>query len=272
MGALRNALNGVLAGFGYRIAKIGRNDMSAVTELRQRLGAYVEEQTHGMVLGGPFEGMKLPPVDAWGGNDRSPRLLGTYEADLHAALETEIARAPGWVLNVGAADGYYAVGLARRLPNAKIVAYDLLPAALEATRQAAVRNAVEARFRFEGGFGPKSLPALAPGERAFVFMDCEGCEVALCESIPLPAFANISLLIESHDFIVPGIGDRLVAHFAPTHVGVKIREAGRDPNRFAMLQKFGSFERWLAVTEDRPETMDWVWLVPRAWPSPATAA
>lgn len=265
MGAFRNVLNAALSSFGYRLVRTTRNDMSSVTQLRRTLGAYVEQQTDGKVLTGPFVGMKLPPIDAWGANDRAPRLLGTYEADLHAALETEIARLPDWVLNIGAADGYYAVGLARRLPNAKIVAYDLLPAALEATRQSAMRNGVAPQFRFEPGFGPDTMPKREPGQKTFMFFDCEGCELALVEKFAMSDFAETSLLIESHDFIVPGIGDRLVAHFAPTHRGVKIREAGRNPNAFAMLQKMGSFERWLAVTEDRPETMDWIWLVPKSW-------
>lgn len=97
-----------------------------------------------------------------------------------------------------------------------------------------------------------------------MFVDCEGCEAAFCNAMPASAFARVSLLIESHDFIVPGIGARLAAHFAATHDVAFIREGGRDPNRFEILRKLGSFERLLAVTEDRPEAMDWLWIVPKA--------
>jgi hypothetical protein len=258
-------LNRGLASLGYRLVRIGRNDMSAVTALRRELGARIEAASGGTVMTGPFAGMRLPPVDAWGANDRAPRLLGTYEADLHAALEAEIARKPDWILNVGAADGYYAVGLARRIPDARVLAYDPLPEAREATRRAAALNGVEAQFAFEGAFSPQTFPKLAPGNRAFMFVDCEGCEASFCTAMEPSAFAQVSLLIESHEFIVPGISARLAAHFAATHFVTTIREGGRDPNRFEILRKLGSFERWLAVTEDRPEAMEWLWIVPKAW-------
>lgn len=257
-------MNRGLSRLGYRLVRMGRNDMSTVTELRRELGARIEAASGGAVMTGPFAGMKLPPVDAWGANDRAPRLLGSYECDLHPAIEAEITRKPGWIYNVGAADGYYAVGLARRLPEAQIVAYDPLPDARAATRRAAELNGVYgARWRFAAAFDPETFEPPGEGERGLMFVDCEGCEAAFCEAMPPSAFARISLLIESHDFIVPGIGTRLAAHFAPTHDVTIIREGGRDPNRFDILRKLGSFERLLAVTEDRPEAMDWLWIVPK---------
>ena len=67
---------------------------------------------HGLtVSGGPFAGLAYP--------DRAPislvpKLLGIYERELHGAIEAAIRAQPGLIVNVGAADGYYAVGLARR--------------------------------------------------------------------------------------------------------------------------------------------------------------
>lgn len=264
MGSFRTTLNRGLARLGYRLVRTDRNDMSAVTGLRRDLGARIEASCDGKVMTGPFTGMRLPPVDAWGANDRAPRLLGTYESDLHPAIEAEIARKPDWVFNIGAADGYYAVGFARRLPDARIVAYDPLPEARDATRRAAELNGVGGqRWQFAAAFDPETFQPPAEGERGLMFVDCEGCEASFCESIPASVFARISLLIESHDFIVPGIGKRLAAHFASTHDVKMIREGGRDPNRFEILRKLDGFERLLAVTEDRPEAMYWVWAVPK---------
>src|SRR4051795_10844916 len=64
---------------------------------------------HGLtVSGGPFAGLVYP--------DRTPislvpKLLGIYERELHGAIEAAIRAQPDVIVNVGAADGYYAVGL-----------------------------------------------------------------------------------------------------------------------------------------------------------------
>ena len=75
-----------------------------------------------MVLAGPFAGMRYETEAVH--SMHVPRLLGTYERELHASLE----RAPGMpylrVINIGCGEGYYAVGLAMRLPGAHVHAFD----------------------------------------------------------------------------------------------------------------------------------------------------
>src|SRR5262249_46123396 len=75
----------------------------------------------GGVVAGPFAGTKLllSPVSA---RLLPSYLLGTAELELHGAIEELVERSYRTVLNLGAADGYYAVGLARRLPSARVVA------------------------------------------------------------------------------------------------------------------------------------------------------
>src|SRR3954471_17960548 len=64
---------------------------------------------HGLtVSGGPFAGPTYParpPLPL------APKLLGIYERELHGAIEAAIRAAPETIVNVGSADGYYAVGL-----------------------------------------------------------------------------------------------------------------------------------------------------------------
>jgi predicted O-methyltransferase YrrM len=54
-----------------------------------------------------------------------PKLLGVYERELHDVLENLIAWGPDLVIDAGAAEGYYAVGLARRLPQSRIMAFEM---------------------------------------------------------------------------------------------------------------------------------------------------
>src|SRR4051794_23892795 len=68
---------------------------------------------HGLeVRHGPLAGMfYLPGLEATSG-DLVAKLLGAYEEELHRVLERWIASGAGTVIDVGSAEGYYAVGLA----------------------------------------------------------------------------------------------------------------------------------------------------------------
>jgi 2-polyprenyl-3-methyl-5-hydroxy-6-metoxy-1,4-benzoquinol methylase len=76
------------------------------------------------VLNGPFEGLKFPAMDIKEINLAS-KITGSYESELHAVVE-EICLTPYRdVLDVGCAEGYYAVGFARRLRQATVHAFDI---------------------------------------------------------------------------------------------------------------------------------------------------
>jgi hypothetical protein len=49
----------------------------------------------------------------------APKFLGTYERELYSVIERAIELAPRYVLNIGCAEGFYAVGLALRLQMPK---------------------------------------------------------------------------------------------------------------------------------------------------------
>lgn len=68
--------------------------------------------------------MDLSPESSWG-NHQVPYILGSYEEELHEVVEEIIARSPAVVVDIGAAEGYYAIGFARRLPKTTVFAIDL---------------------------------------------------------------------------------------------------------------------------------------------------
>jgi len=64
------------------------------------------------------------------------KLLGTYEKELQDAIRALEKKRFGRIINVGAAEGYYAVGLARNFPNVPVVAESTLPFGAPASRAA----------------------------------------------------------------------------------------------------------------------------------------
>src|SRR4051812_27066698 len=102
------------------------------------------------ILGGPFAGMDY--VDHATEGALMPRLLGTYESELHPHLATFAAEGLDDIVDVGCAEGYYAVGLARMMPAVTVHAFDIDEKARAACAELAGRNGVAERVRIGGEF------------------------------------------------------------------------------------------------------------------------
>jgi len=119
---------------------------------------------HGFsVQSGPFAGMALIGRPGWSESDAQPMLLGVFESELHSLLEEGVAERPDVVVNIGSADGYYAVGLARRLPDARVHAFDSSETAGANCREAARLNGVDARVEVHGAGDGAALRRVLAG-------------------------------------------------------------------------------------------------------------
>jgi hypothetical protein len=216
--------------------------------------------TGGVVQAGPFAGMKLLQDAAWRDGDVLPKLLGCYEAELHPAIERRITAGPKRILNVGAAEGYYSIGLARRLPDAEVISYETSDASRGFAAQAAAENQVRVDHRATCDLAELAAVTVEP---SFVVMDCEGAEARLLDPAAVPGLARCDILVECHDFFDRALTRTLVARLSPTHRIERIEEGPRDPNKNPWLRRFNSADRWLAVNEGRPETMHWLVCTPK---------
>jgi hypothetical protein len=232
---------------------------TATRARRQDLLSALVQQQGWVVQSGPFAGMVLPDRACWGDGDLLPKLLGCNEAELHAIIEDAIALAPDLVVNIGATEGYYAVGMARVLSASFVHAFDTEAKAQEICRQAAALNDVGSRVSVTGQCTPELLQAILPrGRTPLVIADCEGAERDLLDPQRVPALRNATLIVECHDYIDPSITQTLVDRLSGSHNLEGIREGGRDPNAMPFLQALDSLDRWLAVCEYRPRMMHWL--------------
>lgn len=237
---------------------------TATRSRRQDLLAALVGQQGWIVQSGPFAGMVLPDRASWGDGDLLPKLLGVYEAELHPVIDEIAAAAPDLIVNVGAAEGYYAIGMARLLPGTFVLAFDTEPRSQEICRQAAALNDVGVRVAVAGQCTPDLLQAILPrGRTPVVICDCEGYERTLIDPQRVPALRTAVLVVECHDFVDASTTQTLVDRLSPSHTLIRIREGARDPNELPFLQGLDSLDRWLAVCEYRPSTMHWLVARPR---------
>ena len=234
---------------------------SAVSKARRReLSSELSERFGNMVLSGPFKGMILPVERSWAGDgDFAPKLIGSYESNINDALQEAVARNPDIVINVGCAEGYYTVGLARLLPNATIHAFDIDIRAQRICARAAMENGVADRVVIHQLCTIEKLSKItaSPG-RILVVMDCEGGEVELLDPVKVVGLSRCDLLVETHDFAVSGATVTLENRFGASHEIIRITQTGRNPNNMHEFARYSKSDRWLMVNEFRPTIMTWL--------------
>lgn len=214
------------------------------------------------VRAGVFAGMEFVTHSAEGCH--IAKLLGTYEQPLQPAVERAIARDYGSVINIGCAEGYYAVGLARRLPTAKISAFDIDAKARQACAELARKNGVGDRIAIDAGFTHADFAKFS-GRGALVVCDIEGAEKVLLDPDLAPALVGMDLIVEAHDCEIAGLSELLRGRFEATHIVDVIadtgaREVHNPPDWFGQL---GHLDQLLAVWEWRIGPTPWLEILRR---------
>ena len=128
-----------------------------------------------IVRNGPFKGLKYPEFISYG-SAISPKIIGSYESELHPIIEEFCKKEYSQIINIGSGEGYYAVGLAKRIPNAVIHAYELLPEAQKFIKQMAELNGVANRIVIHGNCTEEELLSFSYSNRTLIICDCEGAE------------------------------------------------------------------------------------------------
>jgi hypothetical protein len=219
------------------------------------------------VLSGPFKGLVYTRHAA----DKLllHRLFGAYECELHGAVERLCSGGHDAVVVAGAGEGYYAVGLARRLPQARVHAYEGYKWARHLLGQMISRNGVAERVRVGGYVSPAELErVLAPAARPALVCDVEGYEEILVDPAVAPSLARATILLELHECMKPGLTEKMRARFSGTH---RIDEFYNRPRTAADLPEFSrgaSLSRedalW-AIDEDRFRRVKQSWFFLEPW-------
>lgn len=215
--------------------------------------AFVAE--HGdAVLHGPFIGMHYPARR----HASLPKRLGLYEWQLHDWLEYALSASPARFINIGASDGYYAVGAA--LWGLPVDAFEMAASARADIHELAHRNGVSVNvFGAATGERVRRLSL----ERSLVVSDCEGAEVDIFDSATVQALRTATAIIEVHGDVRPRAEQLLRERFRATHTCQRVTPGGlhhREPRELITLAPAA---RDIATDEMRTDHTPWLLLQPR---------
>lgn len=231
---------------------------------RLELIPYVYQCTGGRVQKGPFEGMVITPRVSWGDGDTAAKLLGVYEDELHPWILDAVASKPDLLLNIGCAEGYYAVGICRLLPFVPALAVDINLAAKNAVAEnilANVINGLDVLIQNTDCAWLEDRCSLP--EKPLIIMDCESAELELLDLNKVPSLSKCRVIVECHDCQIPGITETLIERFRATHRIEQVSQRTKDPYQFDFLHELSDCDKWCLVQEGRPSTMTWLYMIPR---------
>ncbi len=220
---------------------------------------------------GSFKGMRYPRVKSVG-SALFPKLLGSYEREVHPVIEAICGQNYTEIVNIGCAEGYYAVGLALRMPKARVFAFDINEEATWLCRQMAELNGVGDRVILGSFCDPEVLKSIKFTGRGLIVSDCEGYEKQLFTPEIVKLIAPHDVFLEVHDGVDINISTLMRKIFEPTHRIESILSLDDIQKAitysYPELHNYDLAERKILVGENRPHIMEWLFLQSK---TPATS-
>ena len=213
-----------------------------------------------IVRNGPFKGLKYPSGESFG-SSLYPKFLGSYESEISPVIEEVCKNEYAHVLDVGCAEGYYAIGLALRMPKSTIHAYDIKEQARELTRKMAEKNDVSDRVQTHSFCSAETLTNFDFQGRGLIVCDCEGYEKQLFTETAVKNLTNCDLIIETHDALDLTISYYLEELFSKTHTLTVIKSVDDLQKvklyHFPEIAHLDLYSRKLILEEERGAVQEW---------------
>jgi hypothetical protein len=240
-------------------------------ELRRRLlSNYYHDMFSGKIQQGPLKGFPVERAPKWGTGDVASKLFGLYEQEVLTIVESCIGRKT-ILVNLGAADGYYGIGLIATNNFPRSVCYELSDEGKSSIEKCALEHAVSDRVLLFGAASnqfPADLKRLGLAvEDMLVLCDVEGAEFEIFDENCLKNLEGSEVIIELHEFMVQNGADNIQSLFdrARRHFDVRLFKTGyRDLSGIPELDGLGDSDRWLICSEGRSKMMSWMHLTSRS--------
>ena len=238
---------------------------NAICLKRLQLNSSVFQQLGGVVKYGPLTGFALIEDTSWG-NDKCAKLLGFYEQELLAEMVPLLGSGKVFI-DIGAADGFYAVGFPKVGLTRRCIAFEATENGRDVIEKTARNLDLLDRVDVRGICTEASLREALVGldiKDVVVLCDIEGAEFEIMSESVLSTLSGASIFIEIHDFIENGSDLYLqLKERARRWFKVKeIKKAGRNPYHYTELDHLDDTDHWLVCSEGREPNQKWLSLTP----------
>ena len=171
-------------------------------------------------------------------------------------------------MDLGAAEGYHLISLLKKKIFKTGQAYEIEKISRDILLKNATINKVNKKISIhsEANFNSLKINLKNINQKKILFLvDIEGGEFDLFNEEFCRYFAESFFIIEEHSFNV--LNKRKITNFYNNinkHFKVlKIKDNSKNPFEFSMLDDFSDDEKYLMMSEGRPQTMQWIILYPK---------
>jgi hypothetical protein len=238
-----------------------------VSERRRRVSREMFEYCNGTIQYGPFKGLKLTSNTWWGGNDLGSMCFGLYEKELLEFLTSDSLIERDTFVDIGAADGYYAIGMLKSNRVKKALCYELSPEG---------RNTINLNWKINNQPGEievkgdvfidfKSSINTIDLKKSIVLIDIEGAEFSFLDIEVLGTLKDAIIAIEIHNWI-PNFIDVYSKFLKDVNEFFDIEILDRKERSTLMFEELRSLtddNRLLLTSEARPCVMRFLILNPK---------
>lgn len=244
----------------------------AIQMRRAYNGRRLWEATGGIVQHGLLKGYFLGERATWRPEDNGTKLLGLYEQEV-CDLIGRVKGSRKTLVDLGAADGLYGVGLVATNHFERSYCYEVVADSRENLRQLAGQAGVGDRVHIFGeatsDFPAELAAAGVQFSDAVVLCDIEGYEFQVLTRECLAQLKDAHVIVEEHNFCISnGWGPKLLRELierASEFFNVyEIKAGARDLSNIPLVaDHWTDNDRWLLCSEGRAKLMSWLYFEPK---------
>jgi hypothetical protein len=218
------------------------------------------------VMYGPFEGMIISENAWWGHDDFPSKLVGEYEKHVFNEIINN-AKSYNFFMDIGAADGYYAVGLVKAKIFESACCFEISKIGRNViSKNARNNNVFEKISIYSQANADEILHIIHKHGPALILCDIEGDEFNLFDNLLLSKLTNCLLIIELHDQYVKNGSERLSTFIENASKYFELKFIARISPSVHLFEEFNSIsdnQKMLMFSEGRPSVMQWIKLSPK---------
>ena len=201
------------------------------------------------VMNGVFKGLQYPSLEITE-SALIPKIIGSYEYQLQPWMEQIIRTNYTDIIDVGSAEGYYAIGLAKKMPESMVHCFDINIRDLEFSKKMAEVNGVR-NVTWNAFCDQKTLLTFLFRGKSLILCDCEGYELELFSKSVIEKCKGMDFLIEFHNVVNPVISSELLTRFQHTHTFKIVNNLNVRYPIFEGVERLSPSEREFALCEHR---------------------
>lgn len=239
-----------------------------ISERYQRINDLIFNRFNGVIQNGPFAGMLVQKNSTWKYSHVGQMILGVYESLVLEALFSDRFRNRKYFVDIGAADGYYPIGLTKCGRISQAFAFEISPESRKSIIDNATTNGVIEKIDVQGLADYKIIKLLSKKidfKKTIFLIDIEGAEFDLLSREMLSLIRDSVVIIEVHNWI-EGFLEKYSDFLsdASEYFSLDVmRYKSVDMKKLEAISDFPDDNRFILLSEGRPCLMRYLLLTPK---------